>query len=38
MMLKDNVNDFPNSKAFLGKGWRFPVNTDVALKIETSSL
>jgi uncharacterized protein len=36
-MLKDSANDFPNSKAFLGKGWRFPITTDAALKIETSS-
>lgn len=36
-MLKDSVNDVPDTKAFLGRGWSFPVNTDLALKIETSS-
>ena len=35
-MLKGDGNDFSNSKPFLGKGWRFPITTGEALKIETS--
>ena len=36
LIFEDRFNDLPNSKAFLGKGWRFPIATDSSLKIETS--
>lgn len=37
-MFKGNLNDqdSQNSKAFLGKGWKFPVTTDSSLKMEIS--
>ena len=36
-MFEDNrLNDPPESRAFLGKGWRFPITTDPSLKIDTS--
>jgi phage baseplate assembly protein W len=31
----NNTSDF-SSKAFLGKGWKFPIQTDQDLKIQTS--
>jgi phage baseplate assembly protein W len=34
---ESDVLDYPGSRTFLGKGWKFPVMTGLDLRIQTSS-